>query len=296
MTEVENLIEKLIAEVDEGALKLYQKISGGKRLRAKLVFKIAYKTDKSIKLAAIIEMIHAASLLHDDVIDESDTRRGTKSINALYGDKTAIMLGDILYSKGFLELVAFDENIARSVSSAVTKLSVGEMLDVDLSQNINLDKEIYFDMIYKKTASLIEATAKSAALLSKKDPDSYALYGKNLGLAFQIIDDVLDITSSDEQLGKPSLADFKEGKTTLPYIYLFESLNESDKQRLISLFKVDLSSNDKLWLKMKMKESGSVLKSISLARNLGLKALKAIEHDKNIELEKVIKDMIERDF
>jgi octaprenyl-diphosphate synthase len=296
LEEIEAQIERFINEVDENALALYAKASKGKRLRAKLILKIAGENEKSQKLAAIVEMIHAASLLHDDVIDESLTRRGSDSINALYGDKTAIMLGDILYSKGFLELVSYDREIAEAISDAVANLSVGEMMDVTLSENINLDQELYFEMIYKKTAVLIEATAKSAAYLSSKNADAYALYGKNLGLAFQIIDDVLDITMSDEQLGKPSLADFKEGKTTLPYIYLFESLNQEDTQTLNALYKKALNDEESQWIRVKMQESGAVLKSIELAQKLGYEALDAIAFDKNSDLERVMKDMIERDF
>ncbi len=290
------LIENFIKEVDAQALELYSKISKGKRVRAKLILKIAGVTKESKKLAAVVEMIHAASLLHDDVIDNSLTRRGSKSINALYGDKTAIMLGDILYSKGFLELVDFDEKIAKSISDAVVKLSIGEMMDVNLSQQINFDEKLYFDMIYKKTAVLIEATAMCAAFLSSKNMEAYALYGKNLGLAFQIIDDVLDITTSDEKFGKPTLVDFKEGKTTLPYIYLFQSLNGDDTVKLKDFFKQELSEEDGLWIKTKMKETGAVMRSIELAQKLGFQALNAIKDDKNSDLERVIKDMIERDF
>jgi len=296
LEEIEILIENFLKEVDSDALDLYHQISTGKRLRAKLILKIAGESEASYKLAAVVEMIHAASLLHDDVIDDAMTRRGTKSINAVYGDKTAIMLGDILYSKGFLELVSFDRDIAVSISDAVAKLSVGEMMDVNLSNEINLNSEHYFDMIYKKTAVLIEATSRSAALLAGKDGDAFGLYGKNLGLAFQIIDDVLDITMSDEQLGKPALADFKEGKTTLPYIYLFESLNDSEKEKLISLYKKELDDDEKIWIKTKMRESGAVLKSIELAQKLGFEALEAIKHDQNSDLERVVRDMIERDF
>ena len=296
MEAIESQIKNFIKEVDEGSLDLYSKISHGKRLRAKLILKIAGESESSYKLAAVVEMIHAASLLHDDVIDESLTRRGSESINSLYGDKTAIMLGDILYSKGFLELVSFDREIAEAISEAVAKLSVGEMMDVNLSEAINLNQELYFEMIYKKTAVLIEATAKSAAHLSGKDSEAFALYGKNLGLAFQIIDDVLDITMSDEQLGKPSLADFKEGKTTLPYIYLFEVLNQEDSKILTSLYKKELTPQEGEWIKTKMQESGAVLKSIELAQKLGYEALEAIAHDKNSDLERVMKDMIERDF
>ncbi|MCH9814572.1 MAG: polyprenyl synthetase family protein [Epsilonproteobacteria bacterium] len=296
MEKIEALITSYVKEVDLDALALYAQVATGKRLRAKLILKIAGENDRSLKLAAIVEMIHAASLLHDDVIDDASTRRGQASINALYGDKTAIMLGDILYSKGFLELVDFEQEIAQAISDAVAQLSVGEMLDVTLSDEINLDTERYFEMIYKKTAVLIEATAKSAALLCGKDEKAFATYGKNLGLAFQIIDDVLDITMSDEQLGKPALADFKEGKTTLPYIYLFEALNSDEQTILNSLYKKELTDDDKRWIKTKMQESGAVMRAINDAQSLGREALIAIKHDQNSDLERVITDMIEREF
>ncbi len=296
LEEVEALIEDFVQEVDAEAAKLYQSFAKGKMLRAKLVLKIAGKSKESIKLAAVIEMIHAASLLHDDVIDESDTRRGVDSINALYGDKTAIMLGDILYSKGFLELVSYEKEIAEAISDAVVQLSVGEMMDVTLSDSINYNADKYFEMIYKKTAVLIEATSKCSAILSQKESVAFALYGKNLGLAFQIIDDVLDITSSDEELGKPALADFKEGKTTLPFIYLFESLQNDDRKKLISLYKKELNVDNKLWIKTKMRESGAVFRCIELAKELGEEALEAIKNYKNSDLERIITQMIERDY
>ncbi len=296
LEEVESLMYNYVAEVDPFALELYEKLSSGKRLRAKLILKIASNSEDAVKLAAVIELIHAASLLHDDVIDEAVTRRGTPSINATYDSKTAVMLGDILYSKAFYELNDFSDFIACKISDAVTKLSAGELLDVIYSDSLQLDEEKYFDMIYKKTAVLIEATAACAASLSGKDSDFYAVYGKNLGLAFQIIDDVLDITSDSQKLGKPALADFKEGKCTLPYIYLYKSLNESDKKILSSLYKKELNDDEAKWIKLKMRESGAVLKSIELARKLGYEALEAIKEDKSEDLEKVIKDMIEREF
>ncbi len=293
---IESLMLEYVSDVDTHARLLYEKIPKGKRLRAKLVLKIAPEASESVKLAAIVELIHAASLLHDDVIDEATTRRGIPSINATHDSKTAVMLGDILYSKAFCELTSFSPFIARKIADAVTKLSAGELLDVEYSKALQLDEEKYFDMIYKKTAVLIEATAASAAALAGKESETFGLYGKNLGLAFQIIDDVLDITSDSEKLGKPALADFKEGKTTLPYIYLYRVLNDADRQKLMQLYRKELSRDEALWIKQKMQESGAVMKSIALAQELGREALDAIASDKNHALEKVITDMIEREF
>ncbi|MBV5278981.1 MAG: polyprenyl synthetase family protein [Campylobacteraceae bacterium] len=278
------------------SVELFKKVPKGKRLRAKLILKIAGENDKALQLAAIVELIHAASLLHDDVIDDADTRRGQCSINAEYGDKTAIMLGDILYSKGFSELTFLPQEVAYNISHAVALLSIGELLDVELSQSFNDNLEAYFDMIYKKTASLIEASAKSAALLAGKNSDIYALYGKNLGLAFQIIDDVLDITQSSETLGKPSLNDFKEGKTTLPYLYMYNKLSSNDKEILLSLFQKTLNENERNWIKEKMNESNAINLSIEYAKRLGLEALDVIKNEEDVGLAKIIKEMIERNF
>jgi len=294
---VENLMVEMVASLgDARSVELFHRVPKGKRLRAKLILKIAGASDVSLKLAAIVELIHAASLLHDDVIDDAFTRRGEDSINALFGNKTAIMLGDILYSKGFSELTFMPNEVAYSVSHAVALLSVGELFDVELSHAFNDSEERYFDMIYKKTASLIEASAKAAALLAGKNATIYALYGKNLGLAFQIIDDILDITQSSETLGKPSLNDFKEGKTTLPYLYMYRKLSSSDQVKLLSLFQQELDETQKIWIKTKMNETNALEDSISYARKLGLEALEVIAKEEDVGLSTIIKEMIERNF
>lgn len=294
---VENLMVEMVASLgDPRSVELFHRVPKGKRLRAKLILKIAGLSEDSLKLAAIVELIHAASLLHDDVIDDAFTRRGEESINALFGNKTAIMLGDILYSKGFSELTFLPKDVAYSIANAVALLSVGELLDVELSQTFNESEERYFDMIYKKTASLIEASAKAAALLAGKNGDIYALYGKNLGLAFQIIDDILDITQSSETLGKPSLNDFKEGKTTLPYLYMYRALNAEDQAKLLSLFQQELDEADKVWIKTKMNETKALQDAIAYARRLGMEALDVIENEEDVGLSSIIKEMIERNF
>ena len=297
LEQVELLMREHIESIgDSRSLELYEKVPKGKRLRAKLILKIASQSNDAVTLASIVELIHAASLLHDDVIDEADTRRGVTSINHEFGNMTAIMLGDILYSKGFTKLTYLPSEVARSVADAVTKLSVGELLDVELAASFNTSQDVYFDMIYKKTASLIEASAFSAAYLANKDTEKYALYGRNLGLAFQVIDDVLDITSSSEVLGKPALNDFREGKTTLPYLYMYEKLNDNDKEKLLSFFAKVLNEEESSWIKMKFEETGAVKEAIKFAQKLGYEALSSIEDENMPDLEKIIKEMIVRDF
>ena len=233
MEKIDLIMKNFIAELGyEPANAMFVRINSGKKLRSKLLLKIAGESEKSLKICAITELIHLASLLHDDVIDDAGTRRGSPSINASFGAKNAVMLGDILYSKGFYELSKFPHEIAGEISGAVSKLSVGEMMDVDLSAKFNEDKSAYETMIYYKTAVLIEAAAAVGAMLAGLDVRNFKIYGKNLGLAFQIVDDILDVTQDAATLGKPNFSDFKEGKTTLPYIYLYESLNEADKEKI----------------------------------------------------------------
>ncbi|MEA3521948.1 MAG: polyprenyl synthetase family protein [Campylobacterota bacterium] len=291
---VESIMNTLVEEVNyDEVSRLFATLSGGKRLRAKLIFKIAATHKDAPLLSAIVELIHAASLLHDDVIDDADLRRGVASVNATEGSKTAIMLGDILYSKGFSALVAFDKPIAKCIANSVTALSKGEMMDVAMAESFNDNAEKYLEMLYFKTATLIEAAAEAAALLEGKDAVSYALYGKNLGLSFQIIDDILDIVSDEATLGKPALHDYVEGKCTLPYIYLYHDLNDGDKIRLKALHKKELSEEDSLWIKAQMKAHKSIERSFILARKLSDEAIAAVDDD---ALKEIIEVMMKRNF
>lgn len=294
MNKIDDRLNELIAQLDYSVVSdMFAKISSGKKLRSKLICKIAGESEKSINLCAIIELIHLASLLHDDVIDDASLRRGEASINALFGNKNAIMLGDTLYSKGFFELSKFGEQISALISDAVCKLSLGELMDVELSKAFNSDESAYFRMIYYKTAVLIEASAGAAALLAGADESSHKEYGKNLGIAFQIIDDILDITSDEKTLGKPAMSDFKEGKTTLPYILLFKAQNESQKEQLKALFAKDLSVSELGWLKEQFSKYSIIEKSIQIATDYANKALNAVSND---ELKEVVNAMINRKF
>ncbi len=295
MQRVEAQITRLIQECDyDEVTHLFAMLQGGKRLRAKLILKIASKHKDAPLLAAIVELIHAASLLHDDVIDEAMTRRGEASINATDGSKTAVMLGDILYSKAFTELVAFDKEVAQTIASSVTALSKGEMMDVKMAENFNSDEQRYLDMLYLKTATLIEAAAKASAILAGKDADKHALYGRNLGLSFQIIDDILDITADEKTLGKPAMNDYVEGKCTLPYIYLYEKLNNEDKEKLISLHAKKPTVEELHWMQAKMQEHKTIEKSFQLAQKLSNEAKQAMHEDES--LVNILETMIKRSY
>ena len=327
--QIDLIMKSFIADCGyEPASEMFDRLSPGKKLRSKLLLNIAQKDEKSLRLCAIIELIQAASLLHDDVIDESSVRRGKPSINATYGSKNAVMLGDILYSKAYFELSKFESRIAAALSGAVTKLAVGELMDVSLSNDFNDDASKYLQMIYLKTSALIEEVARCGAFLkfggaenrgeisdmsrtenedeipnAAKDHDKissasakFGEYGKNLGLAFQIIDDILDVTQSSEALGKPSLSDFAEGKTTLPYIYLYENLDDAQRQKLKTFFKKQLRQSEISWIKTKFSEYDIIERCINEARAYGQKALEAVAEFKNDKLEQIVRDMIDREF
>jgi len=295
MQRVESEIERLIKEIDyDEVTRLFKMLSGGKRLRAKLILKIADNNEDAPTLAAIVELIHAASLLHDDVIDESLTRRGVASVNATDGSKTAVMLGDVLYSKAFTELVQFDKDVARVIAKSVTELSKGEMMDVKMATKFNFDEKKYLDMLYLKTATLIEAAAIASALLCGKDAIKHGIYGRNLGLSFQIIDDILDITSDSATLGKPAMNDFVEGKCTLPYIHLYEALNENDKAKLKNLHAKELSIEEVTWIKDKMNEHECIEKSFTLAKKLSNDAMQEVKGDE--QLVNILETMIKRSY
>ena len=314
MQEIDLIIEKFIKELDYKPIEtMFKSIKQGKRLRSKLILAITqdfwgensqFSSENSknsqqnqiFTLCAIVEFIHLASLLHDDIIDEAELRRGARSVNAEFGAKNALMLGDILYSYAFCELSKFENFVAFTLSKAVSALAKGELMDIELSKSFNADEKAYLTMIELKTAALIEASASCAAHLAGLDTQKFAEYGKNLGLAFQIIDDILDIKSDEKTLGKPALNDFKEGKSTLCYIALFKELNYNDRQILQGLFKKELNFAEKSWLEGKFKEHKILEKTLNVAKNYGLKAVEALESVQNQALKDIVQKMIDRDF
>lgn len=243
-------------------------ISTGKMLRAKIILSIAGNSIKAIKLSAIVELIHLASLCHDDVIDNSNLRRGNKTVHFVFGNKKSIMFGDLLYSKAYLELSNFEEKIVKSISFAVCQLSLGEILDEELSVAFNRSENLYLDMIYKKTASLIEACAYSAGIMAHKNANDLKNYGKNIGLAFQIVDDILDINSSEANFQKPVMQDFKSGKSTLPYISTYHNANSQEKKFILSCFKRKLNKIEGKKMKDLFIKYKSIEHSYNMAKTL----------------------------
>ncbi len=211
--------------------------NGGKRLRPMLMLLITdalnYDGNQNINLAAVIELIHTATLLHDDVVDESEMRRGEKTSHEIWGNSASVLVGDFLYSKSFQMMVKADNMQVMSIlSDATNKISEGEVQQLLNVGNLDLTESDYYQIIANKTAKLFEAACQLAAVVAeqdKKTQTAMAEFGMLLGTAFQIADDVLDYTASDDTLGKNLGDDFSEGKLTMPLIYLLE--NGSDHQR-----------------------------------------------------------------
>ena len=214
--------------------------SGGKRLRPMLVVLAAracgYEGPHHVTLAAIIEFIHTATLLHDDVVDESDMRRGKESAHAVWGNAASVLVGDFLYSRSFEMMVAVDAmRVMEILSHATNRIAEGEVLQLLNCNDPDTDEGRYREVILRKTATLFEAGARLGAIISDSDAETeaaLATYGLHLGMAFQMIDDALDYGSSGEDIGKNLGDDLAEGKPTLPLIRAIE-LSDSDTRDML---------------------------------------------------------------
>src|SRR3954470_24735927 len=213
---------------------------GGKRLRPLVVVigarACGYSGARHTEAAAIIEFIHTATLLHDDVVDGSTMRRGRDTANEVWGNEASVLVGDYVYSRSFEMMVSLGEmRIMDVMASATNKIAEGEVLQLMNANDPDTTQERYFEVIYRKTAKLFESGAQIAAILtgaSATIEGAMARYGRHLGTAFQLIDDVLDYRSDSEQLGKNLGDDLAEGKPTLPLIYALRTGNE-DQRRII---------------------------------------------------------------
>jgi octaprenyl-diphosphate synthase len=231
------LVEREIAAQNSAAIEPVCEISsylregGGKRLRPALLLLAAgasgYRGESAIQLGAVVEMIHSATLIHDDVIDGADTRRGRPSANARWGNHMSVLAGDWLYMQSF-EMALRERNFAvLDILIDLTQNMVeGELLQLTHLGQIDLNEAEATELAYRKTACLFSGCARLGAVLGKKSKeieDGLADYGRNAGLAFQLVDDLLDFTASPEKLGKPVLSDLKEGKVTLPLIFALQA-------------------------------------------------------------------------
>jgi len=256
--EIENALDTLDPENLHSASNHIIK-AGGKKIRPALVLltaeavggnrKWAYKT------AAAVELIHTFSLIHDDIMDGDEMRRGMPAVHTLWGEPMAILAGDVLFSKAF-ELVTQtqaedipSENVITALKTVVDsciKICEGQALDMDFEGKLDVKEEDYLKMIYKKTAALIAAATKSGAIIgggSEEQVEALSQYGELIGMAFQIQDDYLDVISDEEELGKPVGSDIVEGKMTLMVVHTLEAATYADKEELISILESGDESN-----------------------------------------------------
>ena len=238
--------------VDE--MTKYHLKTGGKKLRALLTLQSAKlcgysKGTRDVNLAACVELIHAATLMHDDVIDNGEIRRGKKTLNRIWGNQSSILVGDYLLSRCFEIMVDDgDQEVLKLLSSTSAEISQGEVLQLQHKGEIDMLEETYLKIISAKTASLFAAATKVGSILSKKEnktKEALEFYGKNLGLTFQIADDALDYNSELKLFGKEIGNDFYEGKITLPIILIYQKANQDEKKDLKQFFdKKDRSENE----------------------------------------------------
>ena len=229
----------------------YHLDTGGKRLRALLTLGSAKlcgykKGTRDINLAACVELIHSATLMHDDVIDNGSLRRGKKTLNNIWGNHSSVLVGDYLLSRCF-EMMVEDGNleVLKLLSSTSSKIAQGEILQLQHKGEVDMLEETYLKIISSKTAELFAAATKVGAILSdmkSKKKEALEFYGRNLGLTFQIADDTLDYNSELKLFGKKIGQDFYEGKITLPIILLFQKINNEEKGKLKEIFSKEIKN------------------------------------------------------
>lgn len=237
----------------------------GKQLRPMFVFLSAKLhgdvNDVTYRAASLVEILHTATLVHDDVVDESFERRGFFSINALWKNKVAVLVGDYLLSKGLLlSLSNKDHKVLEILSTAVKQMSEGELLQIEKSRNLNLKEDIYFEIIRTKTASLLSSACAAGAWSTSQDETiaaKMALFGEKVGLAFQIKDDLFDY--GNELIGKPTGNDIKEKKLTLPLIYTLNNCDTNTRKKIIYIIKNQNKDKEKVkWVIDEVIKTGGI--------------------------------------
>ena len=281
----------------------------GKQMRPMFVFLTAKMltngkiNDKVYRAASVIELIHTATLVHDDVVDSSNMRRGFFSLNALWKNKIAVLVGDFLLSKGMLLCIDNDDfDLLKLISKSVKDMSQGELLQIEKARRLDIDEKIYFEIIRKKTASLISsccALGASASGVSKDKINQLADFGEKIGIAFQLKDDLFDY--GNKKIGKPIGIDLKEKKLTLPIIHVLNKSSKSKKRWLINCIKNH--NNDKKVVKEVIefvKESGGIDYTISKLKLFQKQALDSInsfnDNQYKKSLSQLVNYVIEREY
>lgn len=239
-------VEAFIAKELDAAQPLVSEIagyvlsSGGKRIRPALVVLISRmlgaKGERDVRYGAVVEFIHSATLIHDDIIDESDLRRGKPTANHRWGNQATVLVGDWLYTRSMSLCLEFgDVEVMRVLTAATLQMTEGEIMADRVRRRVDLDEDLYMDITRRKTAELFAAACALPALFQPATlhlTEALADFGRDLGLCFQLVDDMLDFTSKRSRLGKPVLADLREGRVTLPVILLLPRLDPRQQSRI----------------------------------------------------------------
>jgi len=272
----------------------------GKKIRPALVL-LSAKTvgeinESTYRAAILVELLHTATLIHDDVVDSAETRRGLPSINSIWKNKIAVLMGDYLLSRGLL--LSVDNNdfeFLKVITDTVKRMSEGELLQIQKTRKLNNDKETYFKIISDKTASLISTCTQVGALSVSRDSkmiEDFKNFGENLGIAFQIKDDILDYDGSTSIIGKPVGADLKEKKLTLPLIHAFQKATSSEIRQIKKLLKNDLKSKDIKEIVSFVKKYDGIEYSIAKAKEYASHALINLEPYPESESKNALKDLV----
>ena len=292
---IKSKLSSKVSLVDE--MTSYHLRTGGKRLRALLTLGAAKicgysKGSRDVNLAACVELIHAATLMHDDVIDNSEIRRGKKTLNSIWGNQSSILVGDYLLSRCF-EMMVEDGNleILKLLSSTSAEISQGEVLQLQHKGEIDMLEETYLKIITAKTASLFAAATKVGSILSNKESkikEALEFYGKNLGLTFQIADDTLDYNSELKFFGKKIGNDFYEGKVTLPIILLYQKSDPNEKTELKKIFEKNERNEEELKKVLMMIKNYNIIsdcyKKAEFFINLASNSLSIFDESKEKEI------------
>ena len=251
--------------------------------------------DASYRAASLVELLHTATLVHDDVVDDALERRGMFSINALWKNKIAVLVGDYLLSKGLLlSLENKDFEILTILSTAVKKMSEGELLQIEKTRNLNFDESIYYEIINGKTASLLSSSCAAGASSVTTDETiihKMKLFGEMVGMAFQIKDDLFDYASED--IGKPTGNDIKESKLTLPLIYTLNQVDRSTRKKIIYIVKNQKENKDQLnWVIGEVTKAGGIEYSIQKMNAFKEEAIKELHHFPDSPIRKGLEDMV----
>lgn len=278
---------------------------GGKRLRPAFVSLAAraagspYEPDRTRRLGACMEMIHMATLVHDDVIDNSATRRGLPTAGTVFGNTASILSGDVLLAKA-MSILAHDGDleIIRTVSAAVVAMAEGEVRELEVRGDFDLSEEAHLEVLHLKTAAFIEGCCETGALVAGASPEvreALRAYGYHIGMAFQVVDDLLDYRGERVKTGKPLATDFREGCATLPLIYLRGSLTDAESRVARGLFGANASEDELRMVADWMTTRGAFVRAEGMAKEhiaQALEALRALPDNDACELLRAVAEYV----